>query len=117
MNGRQMLPQRKFFIKDTRNLLQKGFSKTKTKIDFNTFMYEYKYSFPVETWKGEPTLIAVFTIAEDSKRVQVDVVTKHNMTYSPFYFDNGAVWNDYISVINNKIYKRMKKLGIYEKKK
>lgn len=74
------------------------------------------YVFPVAHYKKIPTVFCRLRLYKLDNIIEYDII-KPNKSFASFYYDrNYGNAKNYIKYIDNKIYKRMKAMGIKRKK-
>ena len=76
----------------------------------------WKYSFPVHFWGEHPILFCRIYLNNDLSRASYDVVDTFNNLYTPFYGYEYGRYGEFIIKARKKIFYRLKKLGLIEKK-
>lgn len=94
-----------------RNITNMGFTYKRSMSDAEDEVYEY--SFPVYSYHEAITLEARFLLWRNSNQLVVDVfdIPTHGI-YGPWYLDESGIHKRIINIINNNIYKTMKRMNI-----
>ena len=116
---KEKIPQKRFIMEntDSRYMLQRGFKRVRTRTETGKYISEFVKTIPIETWNGEPVLNLILRVDFGSREPCIDLRTINGYPYSPFYFDNGEVWDEYIDKIEHRVLDELKKYNIREKKK
>lgn len=96
------------------------------KVRLNLYRRGFKYSFlvdgyilvfPLDAYKGIPTLQCRIVVNDYTNEVKVNVTTVSGEPYSPFYACTNKGYIKYLNQICDRIDKRMKRLGFKVKNK
>lgn len=95
---------------DLSKLTKKGFH-------FNKEEGVYRYTFPLEFYNKQITLIGFITVHQEDGKVLVDVKTELGSMFSQFYNHNNHGYDKYLEQIDKQFLSKFKDFKINERKR